>query len=113
MRKGDIVVVDFGVPVGSEPAARRPAVIVTSDATLASPIGTMHVVPLTTNLRRNAPTDINLENSLVPGLERPSAAQAHLVSLVSRQRIVAETGTNVGAVALRQIREMLLDVLDL
>jgi len=40
-------------------------------------------------------------------------AQAHLVSTVSLDRLVESTGINVGAVALRQIRELVGELIEL
>lgn len=39
------------------------------------------------------------------------AAQAHLPTTVSVDRIIEPTGTNVGPVALQQIRELVADLL--
>ena len=38
-------------------------------------------------------------------------AQAHLPTTISVDRVVEMTGTNVGSVALRQIRELIADLL--
>jgi len=40
-------------------------------------------------------------------------AQAHLPTTISVDRVVETTGTNVGPVALRQIRELIADLLGL
>ena len=44
--------VDLGEPLGSEPAFRRPVVVVQDDLLTNSALGTVMVVPLTSNLRR-------------------------------------------------------------
>lgn len=51
MIRGDIWWVDFGEPFGSEPAFRRPAVIVQNNDFNKSDMNTTIVIPLTTNLR--------------------------------------------------------------
>lgn len=50
MMYGEIWWVDFGVPYGSEPGFKRPAVVVQNNNFNESKIGTTVVVPLTTNL---------------------------------------------------------------
>lgn len=49
--QGEVQWVDFGDPIGSEPAHRRPCVIVQNDAFNASRISTVVVAALTSNLR--------------------------------------------------------------
>lgn len=51
---GDVVWVDFGSPRGSEPAKRRPAVVLQEDWLLATQIATVLVVPLTSNVALEA-----------------------------------------------------------
>jgi mRNA interferase MazF len=109
MRAGDLVDVDFGVPIGSEPGWLRPAIVVTASAYLEAQPRTLHVVPLTTNTRRLMLTEVEID----PGdTERPSVAQCHVCQCISRERIVHEWG-NVGPVALAQLRSVLADLLDI
>lgn len=49
--QGDVWVADFGAPRGSQPAFRRPVVVVQSDRLNRSRISTVVVVPVTTNLK--------------------------------------------------------------
>ncbi|MFW6600064.1 type II toxin-antitoxin system PemK/MazF family toxin [Propionibacteriaceae bacterium Y2011] len=49
IRRGEVCWGDFGVPRGSAPAKRRPAVIVQSDRYNDSGIGTVVVLPITSN----------------------------------------------------------------
>src|SRR5438477_7544442 len=49
--QGDIWVAHFGPPRGSAAAYRRPVVIVQNDRLNRSALGTIVVVPLTTNVR--------------------------------------------------------------
>ena len=109
MRSGDVLTIDFGIPVGSTPALVRPAVVVTADQTLAIYTTTMHVVPLTTNVGRGWATDVRLTE---PGLSSRSA-QCHLCAVIDRSQVVAETGVNVGPVVLSQIRSVIGDLLDI
>ena len=50
MIRGEIWMVDFGVPFGSEPGFRRPAIIIQSDAFNLTSMHTTIVIPLTTNM---------------------------------------------------------------
>lgn len=51
MIRGEIWMVDFGVPFGSEPGWRRPAIVVQNDEFNQSAMHTTIVIPLTSNLR--------------------------------------------------------------
>lgn len=110
MRAGDVVEVDFGVPAGSEPGFRRPAVVVTADLILGSSPRTVHVVPITGNVERSLPTEVLVQ---AEGLDRPSAAQCHLCTVVSNERIAPTAGGSVGVAALAQVRAVLGDLLDI
>jgi mRNA interferase MazF len=110
VRAGDLVRVDFGVPVGSEPGFARPAVVVTADLVLEARPRTVHVVPVTSNVARGLPTEVPVA---APGLDRPSSAQCHLCTVVSVERIVGDLHGNVGTVSLAQVRSVLADLLDL
>lgn len=82
---GDVVWVDFGSPRGSEPAKRRPAVVMQEDWLLATQIATVSVVPLTSNVALEAFPG----NVLVPvdasGLGKDSVAIVSQVGPVSRE----------------------------
>lgn len=82
---GDVVWVDFGSPRGSEPAKRRPAVVLQADWLLATDIATVLVVPLTSNTALEAFPG----NVLVPvdasGLDRDSVAVVSQIGPVSRE----------------------------
>lgn len=82
---GDVVWVGFGSPRGSEPAKRRPAVVVQEDWLLATQISTVLVVPLTSNLAWEAFPG----NVLIPvdasGLGKDSVAVVSQGGPVSRE----------------------------
>lgn len=106
-----MVDVDFGIPLGSEPGFLRPAVVVTADLVLQARPRTIHVVPLTTNTARSLPTEIVFSG---PELEHASAAQCHLCTVVSTERIVADGDRgNIGVALLAQVRAVLADLLDI
>lgn len=54
MNRGEIWWADLAEPRGSEPAKRRPVVIVQEDALTRSRLQTVMVVPITSNLKRAA-----------------------------------------------------------
>lgn len=108
MQAGDVIEIDFGIPLGSEVGFLRPAVIVTSSVILHKVPRTFQVVPLTTNVERDLPHELRLES-----WQPPSAAQCHLLTTVDQ---AAATGNFLGqlsAIDLRRIRELLRDILDL
>lgn len=111
MRAGDVLRVDFGVPVGSTPALVRPAVVVTADQTLSEYTATLHVVPVTTNVERAWRTDVLLD--IDTGVTKRSVAQCHLCSVVDRTQIIDSPWANVGPMVLAQIRSVLADLLDI
>ncbi len=108
---GDIVVLDLGVPTGSEAGLRRPAVVVTAARVLRGEPNVVQVVPLTRTLRRSG-VEVALEPDDGNALEARSAAQCQHVRSVATARITATTG-NVGPGALAQIREVLGVLIDL
>lgn len=107
---GDVVEVDFGSPVGSEPGFLRPAVVVSADAYLAMAPRTLHVVPCTSTTTRRFQAEVPVE---AEGLTAPTVAQCHLLDVISVERL---TGRNFGRVAARDlfaVRSVLGDLLDL
>ena len=104
MRAGDVVGCDFGTPARGEPGFVRPAIVVTSDDVLEFRQHAIAVVPCTTT-RRGWLSEVDITGFGV--------AQTHLPTTISVDRIVETTGTNIGPVALRQIRELIADLLGL
>ena len=105
MNFGDIVLVDFGTPVGSEAGFVRPAVVVVADAFLRFRPTTVFVVPLTTTAR-NFPSHVPIEPDHVNRLDRPSWAQVEQLRAVAVDRCGALTG-NVGPTVSHQILDVL------
>ena len=109
VRRGDVWVVDFGVPVGSEAADRRPAVVVSNDsanraaATLKR--GVVTVVPVTSNVRRIYPFQVKLA-ARASGLKRESKAQPEQVRAVAIERLHSRVG-QLPPPAVREIDEAL------
>ena len=104
MRAGDVVRCDFGTPARGEPRFVRPAIVVTSDDVLEFRQHAIVVVPCTT-ARRGWLREVDIG--------RFGVAQAHLPTTVSVDRVIEATGINIGPVALRQVRELIADLLEL
>lgn len=104
MRAGDVVRCDFGTPARGEPGFIRPAIIVTSDEVLEYRQHAVVVVPCSTN-KRGWLSEVDVAGFGV--------AQTHLPTTISVDRIVDVTENNVGPFTLRQIRELIADLLGL
>ena len=98
MTRGEIWWADFGLPFGSEPGFRRPVLIVQDDSFNRSRIGTVLIVPLTTNLSLEAAPGnvcIGKEDS---GLSKDSVAVISQLSAMDRRRLIEIAGAAPGAV---------------
>jgi len=111
LASGDVVRLDLGTPRGSEARLIRPAVVVTAQRILGHGPRVIHVVPLTTTLRRYA-SEVTVTADARNGLVAESAAQCQHIRAVAVERLREASG-NVGVVTLRQIRETLAAILDL
>ncbi|MGC5615609.1 type II toxin-antitoxin system PemK/MazF family toxin [Georgenia sp. Z1491] len=102
---GDVVWVDFGSPRGSEPAKRRPAVVMQEDWLLATRISTVLVTPLTSNVALDAFPG----NVLIPvdaaGLEKDSVAVVSQVGPVGREFIESHPVGRVPSYLLTRIAD--------
>ena len=87
IKRGDICWADFGEPRGSEPAKRRPVVIMQEDWLLASNINTVLVVPLTSNVGNARFPGNVLVPSLAGNLDRDSVALVSQLGPISREYI--------------------------
>ena len=89
---------------------KRPAVVVAADRVLAQGPRTIHVVPITGNVRRALPTGVPLTAA---GLTVDSAAQCCLTTVVSVERLTGEEYASIGPAGLAQLRSIFADLLDL
>ncbi|MCQ2573877.1 MAG: type II toxin-antitoxin system PemK/MazF family toxin [Treponema sp.] len=87
MTRGDIYMLDFGIPFGSEPGRRRPVVIIQADKENLDNLNTKVIVPLTSNT-------INADlrgNVFLPkkesGLSKDSVALIHQIIGVDKIRL--------------------------
>jgi len=108
---GDLVVLDLGVPAGSEAGLRRPALVVTARRILRGGPNVVQVVPLTSTIRRSA-TEVVIEPDEENNLASTSSAQCQHVRSVSTTRILERTGT-AGPLVVSEVRETLALLMDL
>ena len=74
IKRGQIWWADLGEPRGSEPALRRPVLVLQDDLLNASALKTVMIAPLTSNLRRAQAAGNVLLASEETGLARESVA---------------------------------------
>lgn len=95
MRRGDIVLIDFGPARPGEVDKRRPGVLVSNDGANSTAArlgrGVVTVVPVTSNVTRVHPFQVMLPAGLT-GLPRDSKAQAEQVRSVAVDRIGPQLG---------------------
>ncbi len=108
---GDVVELDLGIPEGREAGFGHPAALVTAQRILDAAPSVVHVVPLTTTIRRFH-SEVVIEPDPANGLQAVSAAQCQPLRAVSPNRIVATRG-NLGTLTLTQLRETIAVILDL
>ncbi|MGH3914880.1 MAG: type II toxin-antitoxin system PemK/MazF family toxin [Pseudonocardiaceae bacterium] len=95
-RRGEIWLVDFGIPVGHEQDYRRPAVVVSADRMNASRAGLVVVIPVT-RTQRGLPSHVELDDEAT-GLREISYGKCENVKSVSTERLVHRIGQAPAAV---------------
>ena len=108
---GDVVDLDLGFPEGREAGFLHPAVLVTAQRVLDATPSVIHVVPLTSTIRR-FDSEIVIDPDPANGLQQVSAAQCQHIRAVSPSRIATTRG-NVGSAVVAQLRETIAVLLDL
>ena len=90
--QGDVIWADLPAPVGSGPGLRRPVLIVQGNAFNRSRIGTVVVVPLTSNLRlADAPGNVLLRHRMTR-LPKDSVANVSQVIAIDRDLLTKRVG---------------------
>jgi mRNA interferase MazF len=112
VQKGELWWADLGEPRGSEPALRRPVLVVQADGFNRSKLQTVVVVSLTTNLRLAAAPGNVVCRSRGTGLAEPSVVNATQISTLDR-RFLGERIGRLPPAALRQVEDGLRLVLGL
>ena len=92
MRRGEVWWAALGRPSGSEPGYRRPVVVLQTDDFNASPIATVVVVAITSNLRlARAPGNVRCGKTAT-GLDKPSVVNVSQIATVDKQRLLKRVG---------------------
>jgi mRNA interferase MazF len=103
IRQGEVYWLHFGAPVGSEPAGRRPALVVQHDRFNRSAISTTVVASITSTLRLgDMPGNVRLRLGEA-GLPRPSVVNVSQLRTIDRSRL----GERVGRLSPDRMREVL------
>lgn len=93
IRRGEVWWVDFGVPRGSSPARRRPAVVLQVNPFNDSRIATVVVVAVTSNLRAgDAPGNVVLPAGTA-GLTQASAINVSQLGMLDKSALLQRIGT--------------------
>lgn len=96
LRRGEIWWTAFGTPTGSEPGYRRPAVVLQIDDFNDSPIRTVIVVAITSNLRlADSPGNVRCRRRDT-GLAKPSVINVSQVATLDKERLLERVGTLPG-----------------
>jgi mRNA interferase MazF len=92
MRRGELWWADFGLPRGSAPALRRPALIVSADPYNRSQLRTVTVAVLTTNLQLAAlPGNVGVPGDLA-GLPSDSVVNVTQIAALDRRALDGRIG---------------------
>ena len=112
MIRGELWWADFGIPFGSEPGFRRPVLIVQNDDFNKSRIGTIVVVPLTTNLLlEDAPGNVLIERE-ESTLSKDSVAVVSQLYALDKKRLI-EKISKLNIELMNQIENGIQLVLDI
>jgi len=102
IRQGEIYWLHFGPPEGSEPAGRRPALVVQHDRFNRSALPTVIVAAVTSNLRLAAmPGNVRLRKGEA-GLPRPSVVNVSQLRTIDQSRL----GERIGTLGAQRINEV-------
>ena len=104
VRRGEIWWADLGQPRGSEPALRRPVLVLQADSFNQSRIQTVVVVSLTTNLKLSAAPGNVACRPRGTGLPEPSVVNVSQISTLDR-RFLSDRIGRLPATTLREVED--------
>jgi mRNA interferase MazF len=103
IRQGDVCWLSFGLPQGSAPGGRRPALVVQHDRFNRSAIATTVVVAITSTARLgDMPGNVRLRRGEA-GLPRPSVVNVSQIRTIDRTQL----GARIGSVSATRMTEIL------
>lgn len=103
IRQGELYWLYFGSPEGSEPAGRRPALVIQHDRFNRGALPTVIVAAVTSNLRLAAmPGNVRLRKGEA-GLPRPSVVNVSQLRTIDRSRL----GERIGTLVPQRINEVM------
>ncbi len=88
MTRGDIYLMDFGIPFGSEPGYQRPVIIAQSNKDNLNKLNTTIVIPLTSNTVHAETSGNVFIRSADSGLTKDSVALIHQIVVVDKERLI-------------------------
>ena len=93
IRQGDVFWAQLNPPAGSEPARRRPVIVVQRNSINQTHFNTVLVVPLTSQTRhQHLPGNVLLRKNEA-NIPRPSLARATHTMVVDKSRLCEKIGT--------------------
>lgn len=104
MERGELWWADLGEPRGSEPALRRPVLVLQADSFNRSRLQTVVVISLTSNMRLAAAPGNVVCRTRGTGLSQPSVVNVTQISTLDR-RFLDERIGRLPAATLRQVEE--------
>lgn len=112
MTRGEIWWLDFGIPYGSEPGYRRPAVVIQENTFNKSNINTTVVIPLTTNLSMVEYPCNEFLSANETGLPKDSIVLTPQIGVVDKNRL-EERVSKLSAETMQRISRSVIKLLDL
>lgn len=104
VERGELWWADLGEPRGSEPALRRPVLVLQADSFNRSRLQTVVVVSLTTNLQLSAAPGNVVCRGRATGLRESSVVNVTQISTLDR-RFLHERIGRLSAATLRQVED--------
>ena len=104
VNRGELWWADLGEPRGSQPALRRPVLVLQADSFNRSRLQTVVVVSLTSNLRLSAAPGNVVCRPRGTGLREPSVVNVTQISTLDRRFLHEKLG-RLGAATLQQVED--------